>query len=332
MPANLTPEYLRAELDYKAAKTPEEKLACLERMLAVIPKHKGTDHLQADLKQRIARLRDAMEKQSARKKGPSLRVKPEGAGQIMLVGPPNSGKSSLLAALTDARPEIADYPCTTREPIPGMVEFEGVQIQLVDLPPVWREHCESFVWDNLRGCQGFLLVVDLAAPDPSRDVEETLAILKEKKLEPVPDDGRPASDEPLPGLTRLPYVVILNKSDLDPEGDLAVLVRETLPSTFPLFAVSAKTQAGVDQLPKVLFDMLRIIRVYSKAPGRAPDLRTPFTLPLGATVTDFAAAVHQELAARLKMARVWGSARFPGQAVPRDYVLHDRDVVELSVE
>ncbi|MGQ9660884.1 MAG: GTPase [Kiritimatiellia bacterium] len=122
MPANLTPEYLKAEQDYKRAETLEEKIACLQRMLAVIPKHKGTDKLQAELRRRLARLREEAESPKGRQ-GVSRRIKPEGAGQIVLVGPPNSGKSSLLRALTNAQPLVANYPCSTREPLPGMMEI-----------------------------------------------------------------------------------------------------------------------------------------------------------------------------------------------------------------
>ena len=156
VPANLTPEYFNAEKAYKAAQTEDEKLACLQHMLAVIPKHKGTEKLQADLKRRIAMLKDRLERH-AKKKGVSHRVKPEGAGQIVLIGPPNSGKSSLLAALTHAEPEIGDYPFTTLTPLPGMAAYKDIQILLVDLPPISREHCESFVFDNIRGANGALL-------------------------------------------------------------------------------------------------------------------------------------------------------------------------------
>lgn len=134
MPANLTPAYKAAEARFRAAVTREEKMAALEEMLRLIPKHKGTEHLQADLRSRLSKLKQEPRKKGPTK-GPSHKVPREGAGQVALVGPPNGGKSSLLTALSRARPEIAPYPMTTREETPGMMEYEDIGFQLVDLPP-----------------------------------------------------------------------------------------------------------------------------------------------------------------------------------------------------
>ncbi|MCX7591447.1 MAG: TGS domain-containing protein [Kiritimatiellae bacterium] len=328
MPANLTPEYLKAELEYKRAETIEEKVACLQRMLAVMPKHKGTDKLQAELRRRLAKLRDEAESQG-RRKVLSRRIKPEGAGQIILVGPPNSGKSSLLRALTNAHPLIADYPCSTREPLPGMMEFEDILIQLVDMPPVFPGYCESFVFDNIRAANAMLLVVDITAPDPVRDFNTTLALLKDKHIEPIPH-GFPATTHK--GIPTIAYLLALNKADLDPDGTLAALIREEISSKVRTTVISAHTGFGLEELKRELFLVLNVIRIYTKEPGKPPDLRSPYTIPRGSTVLEFAARVHHDFAEHFKSARVWGSARFNGQAVPRDHVLADRDVVELSAD
>ncbi|MCX6553014.1 MAG: 50S ribosome-binding GTPase, partial [Acidobacteria bacterium] len=123
MPANLSPEYHRAEERLRGARSPDEKIAALEEMLRVIPKHKGTDHMQADLKGRIAKLRKEIGKKGG-KGGFTFIVPREGAGQVAIAGPPNSGKSSLVRALTRATPAVGSYPFTTREPVPGMMPFE----------------------------------------------------------------------------------------------------------------------------------------------------------------------------------------------------------------
>lgn len=328
MPANLTPEYFNAEKAYKAAQTEDEKLACLQHMLAVIPKHKGTEKLQADLKRRIAMLKDRLE-HHAKKKGVSHRVKPEGAGQIVLIGPPNSGKSSLLAALTHAEPEIGDYPFTTREPMPGMAAYKDIQIQLVDLPPISREHCESFVFDNIRGAHGALLVIDPGSTDPVDDYQMTVEILQEKKILLIPPDEEiPDVNE---GGVAVRALLLFSKSDLDPEGELTALTRELIDTDLPVHPVSIHSQAALDGLTATLFGMLRVIRVYTKQPGKPPDLVAPFTAPIGATVLDLAGIIHKDFAEGLKSARVWGSAKFDGQVVQRDHVLRDGDIVELTM-
>jgi len=142
MPANLTPDYLAAERDYKQAATPAERIAALERMLATVPKHKGTEKIQADLKRRLSQARKESTKKGAAHSVPFYLVEKEGAGQVVLLGPPNAGKSQLVAALTHAHPEVADYPFTTRLPTPGMMSYQNVQIQLIDLPPLSEEFME----------------------------------------------------------------------------------------------------------------------------------------------------------------------------------------------
>lgn len=328
MPANLTPDYYRVEEEYKSAKTPDEKLACLHRMLAVMPKHKGTDKLQADLKRRISQLKERQELKT-RKKGPSFRVKPEGAGQIMLIGPPNSGKSALLAALSHAEPEVADYPFTTHEPLPGMVSYRDIKIQFVDLPPVCREHCESFVFDNIRGCDGALAIVDLNAEDPAIDFQQIAEILREKHLYLIPPGESGESDDLT--IKRIPALLVLNKCDADPGGELIELVREMLGAPLPFYAISTKTKDGLDALIQAAFDLLNVIRVYTKQPGKPPDLHAPFTTPTGSTVMQFAELVHKDFVRNLKSARVWGSSKFDGQIVQHDHVLQDGDIIELSI-
>lgn len=328
MPANLTPDYFNAEKEYKAAQTDEEKLICLKKMLSVIPKHKGTDKLQADLKKRIAQFKDKLDRKS-KKKGLSFRVKPEGAGQIMLAGPPNSGKSALIDAITHAESEVAPYPFTTREPIPGMMTYKDIQIQLVDLPPISIDHCESFVFDNIRGCDGVLLVLDMAESDPVDDLRQITEILHEKKIVLIPPDGEPSYSSE--GQVLLRTLLILTKSDLDPNGELGSMVCEMIETDSPIHPVSIQTGAGLDELQQSIFDLLHIIRVYTKQHGKPPDLDAPFTTPIGSTVLDLAELVHKDFAEHLKSARIWGSGKFDGQIVQRDHVLQDGDIIELTM-
>jgi ribosome-interacting GTPase 1 len=330
VPANLTPDYKQAELHYRQASTRDDKLEALREMIALLPKHKGTEKLLADLRHRVSKLEE--EAIHARRGGPGHHaevghVVREGAGQWVILGPPNAGKSSLLAALTHAHPEIADYPFTTRAPQPGMMPFEDVQVQLVDTPAVAAGHTEPWLANLARGADGLLLVIDVAADDVEDAVRELREVLARAKVWPR---ARPLPPDAHPLLVAKPVLALGNKADLDDaEGTFAALAREALGPDLPLLDVSAVRGDGLDALRPLLFRELGRIRVHTKEPGQKPDLGRPFVLGQGATVEDLARLVHHDLAARLRFARIWGHARFEGQQVDRHHVLADGDVVEL---
>jgi ribosome-interacting GTPase 1 len=328
MPANLTPQYKSAEERFRAATAHDEKLAALREMMALLPKHKGTEKLQADLRRRIAKLED--EGQHARKGGAHRHdpghVVREGAGQWVLLGPPNAGKSALLRALTHAHPEVAPYPFTTRSPLPGMMPFEDVQVQLIDTPAVSAHHTESYLIGMVHSTDGVVWVLDVTAPDAEESVPALLALLDRARVWPL---ARPRPADLPQFVLGKPVVAVANKSDLDEGGLLVDALHRTLPAELPLVPVSAEHGTGLEALRARLFSELSRMRVYAKEPGKQPDRERPFVLPAGATVHDLALAVHKEIADRLKYARIWGHARFDGQQVDRDHVLFDRDVVEL---
>ncbi len=329
MPANLTAQYKAAEERYRQAAAHEEKLEALREMLALLPKHKGTEKLQGDLRKRIAKLEDEGEhvaKSGHRGPDPG-HVKKEGAGQWVLLGPPNAGKSSLLKALTHAHPEIADYPFTTRLPQPGMMEFEDVLVQLVDTPAVAAGHTESWLPNLARNADGLLLVLDPAADDVDVAWRALLELLDRARVWPR---TRPVPPDASPLLQQKPVLVLANKCEEDADGTFAALARETVGERLPFFRISAARGDGLAELRPLLFRELRRIRVHTKEPGHRRDEGKPFVLPEGATVEDLARVVHQDLAARLRFARIWGSrARFDGQQVDRHHALADGDVVEL---
>lgn len=325
MPANLSPEYRRAEERLRAAVGPQERLQALEEMLRVIPKHKGTEGLQADLKARIAKLK----KQPATKAGKSRftpMVPPEGAGQVVLVGPPNSGKSALVAALTRARPLVADYPFTTHEATPGMMRFESVSIQLVDLPPVSPEHVEPWVFDLIRLADLCWVVVD--GRWALEGLEATTAVLTGRGIGLRPA-GQPLAVRGQERIVR-PGLLIVTGLDRPEVASAFGALNELLEHQWPVFAVSTLTGAGLDLLPRRTFEALGIIRVRTKPPGKPLDeSEAPFTLPHGSTVEDLAARIHQDLRTTMKYARVWGKGVFDGQTVHRTHVLSDGDIVEI---
>lgn len=329
MPANLTPEYLDAEKAYKQAKTPSERLECLERMLSTIPKHKGTEKMQADIKRRIAQLKDRMDAERSRKRGgASLVIKREGAGKVVMVGPPNTGKSQLICWLTNAKPEVAPYPFTTRMPVPAMMPYDDILIQLVELPAVCKEHFEPVTGDNVRNADLVLVVVDLSADDPLEQASETMRLLGRVKIK-LSRDGSPKGLDF--GWTAKKALIVANKSDLDSDATILSLMKELSETDIPVMGVSGRRGDNLEQLRTEIFRQLEIIRVYSKEPGKSKSAGPPYTLKVGSTLLDFAGLVHKDFAEHLKFAKVWGSADFPGQNVSADYVLADRDMVELHM-
>lgn len=330
MPANLTPQYREVEAKYRAAVTPQEKLAALEEMLAVIPKHKGTEKLQGDIKRRIAKLKDRDKKTAGAKRGYELRIEREGAGQITLVGPPNSGKSLLVSRLTAAKTEVAEYPFSTRKPLPGMMEYEDIQIQLVDMPPIAPDSSEPWVLAIVRGADASLVVLDASDPDLLEGFEGAKEELVKSKILLHGTAEEPPSNLGV-GYVAEPAIIAANKIDLLGAEDNVAVLRDLYGAEMPVINVSAETGEGLEELRQALFELLGIVRVYTKMPGKPPDLNRPFTLPQGSTLLDLAAQVHHDFADKLKFARAWGNDKPDAAMIGRDYVLMDKDVVELHL-
>lgn len=337
MPANLTPEYRAAADALRRARDPEARLQCLREMLRVIPKHKGTDHLQGDLKRRIRELEEELAgpRKGGARSGPALVVRPEGAAQIALLGPPNSGKSCLHARLTGSAAKVAAFPFTTQYPEPGMMSVEDVQLQLVDLPPLTARHPVTWIGSTLQSADGALLVVDVTDPEVVQQVEE---VRRELSVRRVGLTGRWPTDAPEPAagaeqddpfFRALPTLLLANKADLDPDAASDAEALEALAGLdYPVLAVSAETGAGLEALGPWLFRHLGLVRVYTKAPGKPADRGRPFVLRPGATVADVARLVHRDLADRVRFARLW-NADHDGHHAGRDHVLRDGDIVEL---
>lgn len=330
MPANLTPQYHAAEQRYKAAKTPAEKTACLEEMLRVIPKHKGTEKMRADIRRRLSKIKTDAQKSSGPQRAFSLLVDKEGVGQIAMIGAPNVGKSALLATLTKATPEVADYPFTTRKPMPGMVHYENVQIQLVDLPPLARDYMEPWMSQIARHADALLLVIDLSDADVLDELELILDVLDEWKIQPVDHILTPEERETLPSAVEpLPTLLLGNKYDTSDGPDNWEIVQAFYGGRWPMLAASATVGNEHKTLRQALYDVLDVVRVYTKAPGKKAAFDAPFTLPRGSTVVEVAASVHKDFAEHLKFARIWSTDKYDGQMVQRHHVVQDGDVIEL---
>ena len=328
MPANLPPQYLKADEEYRRATKPQERLEKLRELLRLLPKHKGTEKLQSDLKQKISQLKDEQERGSrgAKKTGLSHHVPREGAGQVMLIGPPNAGKSTLLAALSNARPEIAPYPFTTRVPQPGIMMWQDVPVQLVDMPPVSAEFVESWVPNVIRSADAALLVADLASDDVADATVEVLERLAATHTQLVGELPYDVDDE---SIRHLKTLLVASKLDADGARDRLGILSEWFNPKFPIVPVSGQTNEGLETLRTATYHLVGVVRVYTKVPGKPADRSRPFTLPIGSTVLDLAREIHKDLEDSLKSARIWGSGVFDGQSVKRDHELHDCDLVEL---
>ncbi len=329
MPANLTPQYHKAEAAYRQAETPQEELECLQVMLREIPKHKGTDKLQADLKSKIAAIKADVQKLSSQAAATKAATKlpKQGAGRLLLIGAPNSGKSQLLASLTRAQPEIAPYPFTTQSPTPGMMLYEDCPFQLIDLPPVTVDFMDRATVGLVRGADLVFLVVDLASDNL---IEDTQAVLDRFAHSKTRLGRETRLDEEDIGVSYTATLVVLNKVDAPDATERLQLLDEFLEMPFDRTEVSAAEGTGLDQLRQLVFERLEIVRVYTKHPKqKEPDMTKPFTIRSGDTLVEVAERVHKDMAATLKAARVWGTAVHDGTTVKPDYQPLDGDIIEL---
>lgn len=326
MPANLPPAYFEAERCFREAKTPAEKVEALEEMLTIMPKHKGTDKLRADVRRKISKFRaQSQQKKGASRKETGYSIDKEGAAQVVIVGPPNSGKSSLLAKLTNANPEVAEFPHSTWKPTPGMVRYENIQFQLLDTPPITNEYMDPWMGDLIRRCDIIAMVIDIRN-GPLRQFEETFSILKDLRIFP---QGFPVPQ----GLEKAPFIkkmiVVVNKVDNGEDEEDYEIFLELWETELPCVDISTKMGHNLARFVEMIYDLSGIIRVFTKAPGKKPDLNSPFVLPKESTLEELATKIHKDFVTNLKFARIWGESVFDGQMIQRDHILQEGDVVEI---
>jgi small GTP-binding protein len=326
MPANLPPQYFEAEKNFREAKNPLEKIAALEEMLAIMPKHKGTDHLRAELRARIAKLTQLADKKSGARRA-SMVIEKEGAAQVVVIGLPNAGKSQLVSGITNASPAVAEYPFTTHSATPGMMEFENIKIQLIDTPPLVPQSIDFWLPPLLRRADALLIMVDLA--DAPLEQMEAIVTQLEKMRIVIGDAG--AGEDSEFTIWHKKALIIGNKLDLEGASQNYTALNNKYEGRLPAIAISVKQGTGLEELKVKIYQVLNIIRVYTKAPGKKPDFTDPIVLERGSTLEDAAAEVHKDFAAKMKYARIWGSGKHDGVMAKRDHTLEDGDIIELHL-
>ncbi|MFA4855534.1 MAG: GTPase [archaeon] len=296
MPTNVSVEYGNAKNEYDSAVSPEAKFIALQKMQSAAPSHKGGENLRRDISKKLSLLRQEIEKKKAHdsKKGGSTKsfaVKKEGIGQIVLVGLPNSGKSTLLNLLTGVGTKVASYPFTTKEPVIGMMDYFGGMIQLVELPAI----VEGSSAGKADGPQ----VLSIA-----RNADAIIVVS-------IGGEGEKIVEKEL-----LASGISLNRKEADK------IFKNSL-------SVNAFQEQDLENLKERIFRLLDKILVFTKKPGTKANFDMPLGLPLHSTVKDAARYLHKDFEKNLRFARVWGSTTYAGQRVSKDYELKNRDLVEI---
>jgi ribosome-interacting GTPase 1 len=328
MPANLPPQYKETEAKLKAARTPEEKIAILQELLAIMPKHKGTDHLKADLRSRISKLEKVRASKKARSRNESrFMVEREGAAQVTVVGPPNCGKSHLVSSLSGASVDVADYPFTTSLPTPRMMEYEDIAIQIIDMPPITQEYMEWWQTALVRGADLVLLVADLSSDTLLEETEMVRERLDSSRISLTNDPP----EEKEVGRAYKKVLLVATHLDSKPSGERLEVLRDDYAGEFPVAGVSNATNEGIADLTGAIFAMLEVVRVYTKPPGKPASMKDPVILPRGSTVLDAAKQIHKDFASKMRFTRKWGKGAFDGQRVEKTHVVEDGDILEFHI-
>jgi uncharacterized protein len=392
MPANLPAEAKQKYREASLARNPEEKIKKLQEFMSMFPKHKGTENLRAQVKRKISQLKqeieDKKQKRTGVATGPKDFVEKEGDAQIVLLGPTNVGRSSLLSTLTNAKVAILGYPYTTTEPTPGMFNYQDLQLQMVETPAIMKGSSEGGSWGlqtltSARNADGLVLMVDLSQNPVeqfkliSSELEKAKILTRKPKArieiekkhmgaklkfivlgklvdcsvkdltkllksygirdatvkirgEATFDDVEEAIFE---GKVYRPAIILANKADHPLADERLEQLKEAVGDEMKIVAVSCETESGVEELGSELFDMLDIIRVYTKEPNKKDASARPFTIRTGSTVFDLAKRIHSDFYEQFSYAKVWGKRlKFSPQKVGGTFTLEDGDIVELHTK
>ena len=368
MPINAHPEYFKAEARYNAAKTIPEKIIALEEMLRVGPNHKSAENLRAEIKTKIARLRTQLEKArtTGKRKGSQLAIKREGAAQVILVSVTNAGKSKLLAAVTNAKPLIADYKYTTTKPEVGIMDYKGIKLQVIEMPAIFEDCIYKgegptffsimrsadiivFLIDNTQNekQQVDILYQEFEKAQIKLNAEKPKIVVKKQGMGGMEFLGKKYFDFDTKDAIRLLtengyHNAIITAFEPVTIEDLADVLNESI-VYLPLIiahtkadikgeGISAETGYGLEKLKENIFHTLCLIKVFTKTPGKEKNL-PPVALHEGNTVKTLARIIHKDFLKKFRYARIWGkSAKHAGQKVGLEHELKDDDVIELHLK
>ncbi|MFW6026005.1 MAG: GTPase [Candidatus Woesearchaeota archaeon] len=364
MPTNVTEEYNIAKRKYESASGPREKLAALELMYAEVPKHKGTEKLRSHIKKKISKTKDELEKQEKNQKSAySLAVKKKGAAQVVILGTPNSGKSTFLKKMTNKDVEVANYPFTTKEPVVGMAFYEDAQIQLVEIPPVIEDFYSKSEGAQLmniaRNSDLLLLMCNGSENIVLKEINNSLIKVnkKEKKINYKKGAGelKVIGEEKVRDADYQEIIQVLRENNftgghvtiyeelsindivdiINPSVIYKPLIYIINDGLYPGYDIDKEPKISIndpkDKIVKMIWKKLDALRVYTKIKGEeASD--EPIILKRESTIEDLAKKIHKDFLRKFRFARVWGSSKFPGQKVGKDYILKDKDTVEIHLK
>lgn len=302
MPVNAGIHYQKAEQEFHEANTIPEKIMALQKMLATVPKHKSSENLQMELRSKLAKYKQLLEKERKTKTGKrSTGIKKDGAATVCLTGLTNSGKSYILKKLTDAKPKIADYEFTTKQPEVGMLDYHGIKLQVIEIPAIVRDYNEtengSMFLGIIRNADLIIFVIDISKPD----YREQLKLLKDE----------------------------LNKNEIS--NKIIVIGNKSNIPNSKFLSVDKLEDENVNELKDEIWNNLNLIKVYTKQPGKKPSY-PPLALKKDSAIKDLATFIHKDFIKNFRFARIWGkSAKHPSQGVGINHLLMDDDVVELHM-
>ncbi|MHC3129300.1 MAG: DUF933 domain-containing protein [Candidatus Bathyarchaeota archaeon] len=391
MPANLPAEAKNKYRQASLARKPEEKIRLLQEFMSMFPKHKGTENLRAQVKRKISLLKKEIEEKKQKKSGtggPKVFIEKEGDAQIVILGPTNVGRSSLLSILTNSKVLISSYPYTTTEPTPGMFNYKDLQLQMVETPAIMEGSSEGGSWGlqtltSARNADGIVLMVDLSQnpveqfalisaelekakivtrkPNAHIEIEkkhmgaklkfivlgrlidcsvkDLTRLLKSYGIrdatvkirgEATFDDVEEAIFE---GKVHRPAIILANKADNPKAAERLEQLKEVVGDEMKILAVSCTAKLGLDELGSEIFDMLNIIRIYTKEPNKRDASMRPFTIRKGSTIFDLAKRIHSDFYEQFSYAKVWSKRlRFSPQKVGGTFPLQDGDTVEIHTK